>query len=463
MMKILDVLTSPWCIPPAKLNEIVAVYRAHLRGPKIDWKAMEAQILSLKLGPPETLYEIRDGVAIIPVQGVLTKSMSFFSFLFGGSSMRAIGEAVRKAVDDPGARSILLDIDSPGGTVDGTQELANIVFAVREKKECIAFSDGSMTSAAYWIGSAARKIFISGDTVDVGSIGVVATHIDQSKWDESMGDSYTEIVAGRYKRIASAHQPLSKEGAAYIQDQVDHIYSVFITDIARNRGVSEEDALSMADGKVFIGKQALGVGLVDGVSTFDGLIDSLSAGDAGNLTAKEETIVDIQELKDKHPDLYAEALAEGKTAGLTEAEASRAAEVEEARASGATTERQRIADVRAQLIPGHEALVDGLAMDGKTTGPEAAVKVLAAEKTVREGKLAALNADGDLNVNNASVKDFMPPADGESAKTMTEAGEKLDKFAKEIKAAEKCTYSEALVKAKAAHPALAKVYEGKEE
>jgi len=462
-VKILDVLTSPWGIPPAKLNEIIAVYRAHLRGPKIDWKAMEAQVLSFKVGLPEKLYEIRDGVAIIPVQGVLTKGMSFFSFLFGGSSMRAIGEAVKKAADDPEALSILLDIDSPGGTVDGTQELANIVYAVRERKECIAFTDGSMTSASYWIGSAARKVFISGDTVDVGSIGVVATHIDQSKWDDMMGDSYTEIVAGKFKRIASAHRPLSKEGAACIQDQVDHIYSAFIADIMRNRGVSEEGALSMADGKVFIGKQALEAGLVDGVSTFDGLIDSLSAGDAGNLTAKEETIVNIQELKEKYPDLYADVILEGKNAGIAEAKVSGEEAVEEARASGATIERQRIADVRAQLIPGHEAIIDALAMDGKTTGPEAAVKVLAAEKVVREGRLAALKADGNLNVNNASGPNFVATADGESAKTMTEAGEKLDKFAKEIKATDKCSYSEALDKAKAAHPGLAKVYDGKED
>lgn len=466
-MRILDVLTSPWSIRPDKMAEIRNIYHAHLRGPKIDWKDMEARVgFSFGGNQQEDSYQVMNGVAVIPIKGVLTKGLSFFSFLFGGSSMKQIGIAFQEALVDPMVESILLDIDSPGGSVDGTEELAQAIFQARGGgKPIIAYSDGVILSAAYWIASAADKIHISGDTVLVGSIGVVATHIDQSKADEMAGTKWTEISAGRYKRLASAHNTLTPEGATYLQDQVDYFYSVFVETVARNRGVDEKDALAMADGKTFIGKQAIEVGLVDGVSTFDGLINNLSAGDAGGkYSAKEDSDVTLEELKQKHPEVYAAALAEGKTVGIAEGVTSgKAAGIEEGMLAGAVAERQRIADVRAQLIPGHEALIEEMVGDGKTTGPEAAVKVLAAEKAFRGKKLDDYNADGSLKVPNTSGQDFIPQAAGETAKTMAEAGDKLDKFAQEIKAKDKCSYSEALAKARVAHPGLAKVYDGKEE
>ncbi len=461
-MKILDVLTSPWSIRPEKMAEIRNIYHAHLRGPKIDWKEMEAQVVLLGADRPEEQYQVMNGVAVIPVKGVLTKGMSFFSFLFGGSSMKQIGIAFQAALDDPLVKSILLDVDSPGGTVDGTEELTEAIFQARGQKPIIAYSDGMIASGAYWIASAADEIYISGDTVMLGAIGVVATHIDQSKADEAYGEKWTEITAGRYKRIASGHRPLTDEGAAYIQDQVDYLYSKFVNTVARNRGVNEKEALAMADGKIFIGKQAIEVGLVDGVEAFSDLINSAEVSAGQKYSAKEDNIVTLDEMKTKHPDLCAALQAEGKAVADAEAEArGKAAGIEEGRSLGATAERQRIMDVRAQLIPGHEALIEGLANDGNTTGPEAAVKVLAAEKGIREGKLAALKADGALGVVAASAP-VDPPLATVSAKTQAEAGEKLDKIAKEIKAAKKCSYADALNEAMAANPALAKIYNGKD-
>ena len=143
-----------------------------------------------------------------------------------------------------------------------------------------------------------------------------------------------------------------------------------------------------------------------------------------------------------------EAFARGKAEGL---------------AAGMVAERQRITDVRAQLIPGHEALIEQCIADGKTTGPEAAVRVLAAEKVTREARLKDFNADGTPKIPAASAQDFQAAAGaGETAKNLSEAGDKLDKFAKEIKATKKCSYSDALAEAKTAHPALANIYDGKE-
>jgi len=273
-MKLLDILCSPWAIMPNRLTEIQEIYFTHLRGEKINIKEVEARI-GKPLENEDQGYEIENGVAVIPVQGVIAKRMNMFSRISGGASTELIARDLKSALEDPKVKSILLYIDSPGGSVDGTQELANMIFEARDQKQIVAYTDGLMASAAYWIGSAAQKIYISGDTVQVGSIGVVAQHVDISKAEERVGVKTTEIVAGKYKRIASRYAPLTEDGQKTLQEAVDYIYSVFVNDVAKFKGISEEKALSMADGKVFIGKQAIEVGLVDGVQSLSGLIDRL--------------------------------------------------------------------------------------------------------------------------------------------------------------------------------------------
>ncbi len=468
-MKLLDILTSPWAISTEKLREIRAVYEAHLRGPKIDWKGMEARITAQwgdEKNPKECGYDLIDGVAVIPVTGVLTKGMSFFSWLFGGSSMWAIGEAVRAAIDDPSVKALLRHVDSPGRTVDGAQALANPIYQARGAKSITAFSDGEMMSGAYWIGSAADRIYISGDTVFVGSIGVVATHIDYSKQDEQKGVKYSEIVTGKYKRITSAHSPLSKEGKQTLQDMVDYIYSAFISDIARNRGVTADHALEMADeAKVYIGKQAIGAGLVDGVSTFDGLIKGLAAGDAAFYSQSEKEVneMDLTELKTKHPAVYQEVFDAGKAEGVQIAAATVETAKAEALKVGAEAERKRIVEINAALIPGHEKIIEAAVADGKSTAGEVALKIVAAEKATRETKLAALEADGKEagRVSGAAAPvGEKPQAEASNAK---EAGDKLDALAQRIKAEKKCSYSEAFAQAEKENLKLAATYSMKKE
>ena len=285
-MRIIDVLTSPWAIVPEKLFEIQEIYRTHLRGDKIDIKAIEAikdqksevggQKSEVGDQGQEKRYQVINDVAVIPIQGVIAKKMNLFMQISGGVSTQLVGNDIKEALADDSIKSILLDIDSPGGTVDGTQELADIVFAGRDKKPIVAYSDGMIASAAYWIGSAADMIYISGDTIDIGSIGVVASHVDYSGLEKQMGIKTTEIYAGKYKRIDSYYKPLTKEGKQYIQDQVDYLYSIFVDQVAKQRGVSSETVLkNMADGRIFIGKQSLTAGLVDGVSTLDRLINTV--------------------------------------------------------------------------------------------------------------------------------------------------------------------------------------------
>ena len=274
-MKLLDIMTAPWMISREKLAEIRGIYQTHMRGDKIDTKAIESQLV-IAIGEKKERgkYDILNGVAVIPIVGVISKELSLFSFFFDGVSTRETALMIKDALADDEVESILLDIDSPGGTVDGTQELAELIYSSRGQKPIIAYTDGMMASAAYYIGAAADKIYISGDMPDIGSIGVVMTHLDYSKSDEMYGYKETDIFAGKYKRITTGNRPLTEEGKEYLQDQVDYVYSIFVNDVAKYRGVSVEDALAMADGKIFIGRQALNAGLVDGVATYDELVNT---------------------------------------------------------------------------------------------------------------------------------------------------------------------------------------------
>lgn len=404
-MRLLDIMTSPWGIVPAKLQEIREIYQTHMKGEKIDLKGLKKEVQR------EEPYAVDGGVAVIPIKDVLTKEHTFFSFLFGGTSMRDIGDAFQSALDNADVHSIVLDIDSPGGTVDGTEELAARIHAARGQKPIVAVANGMMASAAYWIGSAADQIYIAGQTTEVGSIGVVAAHVDVSEQDKMFGEKYTEITAGKYKRIASMHKPLSDEGRAYIQSQVDQIYAVFVDTVSRFRGRSVEQVLEAADGKIFMGQAAVDAGLVDGVATLAVVIEKI----------KEENSMDLNELKTKHPDIFRAAYDEGKAAGMVEGietgkQAGFDAGKSEGLTEGAAAEQKRIKDVEAALIPGHEELIASLKADGKTTGTEAMAAVIAAEKRIRTAEKDKLEKDA---VKPAAAP-AAPSADEEAAAAAAE-------------------------------------------
>ena len=409
-MRLLDVISAPWAIQPEKLLEIQAIYATHMRGEKIDIEAVEKRLGRPLVSEPKG-YEIRDGVAIIPVFGVLAKRANLLTQVSGMTSTEIIGRDIRQALEDPSVEAIVLSVDSPGGTVDGTQSLAGIIAAAAAKKPVISWADGCMCSAAYWIGAQARGgVFISSDTVQVGSIGVVSTHTDISGAQAKNGIKTTEITAGKYKRVASQYAPLSDDGRASIQSQVDYLYSVFVAEVAKARGVSEDTVIQdMADGRVFIGKQAIAAGLVDGVSTLDEVIALAKQRAAGAAAAP---VVPATSLPPHR--------AEGESMDR-ESILAQAPELAEAfRTEGAAAERQRIFDVEAQSLPGHDALIASLKADGKTSGPEAAAQVLAAERKKLAGISANLSADAPPPVPHAAAPDAPSAASSDPRQALHE-------------------------------------------
>jgi len=404
-MKLFDVMTAPWAIVPEKLREIQGVYETHLKGDKIDLDAIEAR-MGEPLQKKDQGYQVINGTAIISIDGVISRRMNLLQKVSGGASTELIERDVKAALEDSGVERILLEIDSPGGSVSGIFELANLLYNARGDKPIDALSVGNMASAAYLIGAAAENVYISGETDSIGSIGVIYTHLDKSEAQAKEGVKTTEIFAGKYKVIASPNKPLSEEGQGDIQAKVDYIYSLFVEHVAKFRSVSVDVVLAdMADGKVFIGKQAIKAGLVDGVSTFDALIASTSAGvadnkqvmtasgvDTGmttkaNKTGMEEKIMDLKEFKADHSVLHGEIVAESRKGYLA------ATEVEAKVAEGVKAESDRITALDALAKPGREKMIAGFKSDGKTTADQAALQILAYEDEKLKGKAKAQEED----------------------------------------------------------------------
>jgi signal peptide peptidase SppA len=330
-MTVLQILNAPWAITPEKLLEIRAIYAARVRGEMPDLEAIEARI-GRPLKNDRVPYTVEGSTAIIPIEGVLGKKMNLFADISGGTSTQLVAQDFKAAMADPEVKAIILSIESPGGTVDGTEALADAIFAARGKKPIVALGDGTLASAAYWIASAADQVYASDNSAKIGSIGVVATHEDYSRAEENAGVKVTEITAGKYKRVASSHEPLTTDGRASIQSMVDTIYSTFVDSVARNRGVDSQRVLDdMADGRIFLGKQAVKAGLVDGISTQSGLVRALNSGEyakTANLKAEESAKKSVSpiDVARRARELQADAATKGRT--LTNEQSSRLACIE---------------------------------------------------------------------------------------------------------------------------------------
>lgn len=402
-MKILDILTAPWAIEPSKLLEIQSIYLAHMRGEKADLAAIEARIGKPLVNEPKP-YEIDQGVAVLPVEGVIAKRANLFMDISGGVSTELLARDIQAALNDPLVHSIVLAVDSPGGTVDGTQALAAIIRQGAQQKPIVTLAGGMIASAAYWLGSAGSAVYIADTTTVSGSIGVVASHTDYSKARADRGITVTEITAGKYKRIATDNAPLSDEGKAYLQSQVDYYYSLFVDAVATHRGVSVDTVLSqMADGKTFIGQQGIDAGLIDGLQTLPQLVAVLNADYAASLAdpkhqrgsalpksrashaRQQGVLMNREQLAAQHPALLESILAEGRVAG-------------------ATAERERILAIQAAAVPGHEALVASLVANGSVSAGDAALQILAAERNAQAARGQALAADAPAVVAQVPVK-----------------------------------------------------------
>lgn len=211
------------------------------------------------------------GVATISIKGSLTNDGDAdWNEWMGVTGYPEIRDAMISAATDASVQHIILDIDSGGGAVSGVDDTAKLIRLVHDNvKPVTAFTDGSMYSAAYWLGSSAGEVYAS-KAAGMGSIGVIATHMERSEMLKEAGIGVTVVRAGKYKALANGVEKLTEEGKAQIQAGVDAAYKIFVGHVAEMRGKSYEFADSvMAQGREFYGQAGADAGLVDGIKSFD--------------------------------------------------------------------------------------------------------------------------------------------------------------------------------------------------
>jgi signal peptide peptidase SppA len=235
-----------------------------------------------KAARSDELYQRAGDVAVIGIYGTISMRPSIFTTWSGGTSAETVGRAVDAAANDRTIRCILLDVDSPGGSVFGIPECAAKIAAARDRKKVVAVANPMIASAAYWLASQAGEIVVT-PSGEVGSVGVIAAHLDESKADEIAGLKYTLVTAGKYKAEYDGSQPLSGEARDYLQQQVDALYGMFVKDIASGRKTTQKDVReNFGEGRMLLAAEAVKAGMADRVGTFEEVLNAeVQAGSKG--------------------------------------------------------------------------------------------------------------------------------------------------------------------------------------
>jgi len=277
-----EFLTTPWALMPERLQAMSGILTR--------WSAGE---------PPsdETLFQVntdrvlRDtrkqmaaastgtGIAVLPLYGVVTQRGNMVDDISGpgSTSTQQFTSVLRQMLADDTVGQILIDIDSPGGSVYGVAELASEIVKARAQKPVIAVANSLAASAAYWIGCSASEFYVTPGG-EVGSIGVWQAHFDYSKALEEEGVKPTLISAGKFKVEGNPYAPLDEQAQAFMQSRVDDYYNAFIEAVALGRSVSTSDVRSgMGEGRVLGADAALAAGMVDGIATFDDVLAKMQA------------------------------------------------------------------------------------------------------------------------------------------------------------------------------------------
>ena len=201
--------------------------------------------------------------AIIPIRGVIDREYSW-----SGSPPDEIAANIYEALNDAEVARIVLHIDSPGGSISGLTQVADMIFAARQVKPIVAQVDGMAASAAYWLASQASKIYL-GRLDQVGSIGVRAMLYDYSALYEKEGVKPVLIDTGIHKSTGVEGMPITDEQIDEIRAQVNQVFAEFLSAVGRGRNMDISKVKAVADGRMFMGEKALAAGLADGIQSLN--------------------------------------------------------------------------------------------------------------------------------------------------------------------------------------------------
>jgi len=262
------ILRQPWAMMPDRVAQLLAI------ADRVADNEAELEAVLAKAGQSlenTRNVEVRDGVAVIPVRGVISRYANLFHAICGGTSVQVLAKDIRTAVDDASVHAIILEIDSPGGQVAGIGELAAQVREATSRKPVVAYVSNLGASAGYWIASAGSEV-VAAPSAILGSVGVVSTMPRTTPNDRT-----TEFVSSQ-----SPNKRLSTEteaGRAKIQAEVDALADVFIAAVAEYRDTTPEKVVSdFGHGGVLIGQAAVNAGMADRLGSLEELISELSHG-----------------------------------------------------------------------------------------------------------------------------------------------------------------------------------------
>ncbi len=275
-----EFLSTPWAMMPEYLATVTSVMSRWSRGDKATTATME-QIATDKLAREARRQQFSktagNGIAVLPLYGVITQRGNMVDDVSGpgSASTQMFGSALRDAIADPAVGSILIDIDSPGGSVYGISELADEIAAAKSQKPVVAIANSLAAAAAYWLGAQASELYVTPGG-EVGSIGVWQAHFDYSEAMAAEGVKPTLISAGKFKVDGNPYAPLDEEAKAFLQSRTDDYYATFTKAIAKGRGVPIAQVREgMGQGRVLGADTALAQNMVDGIATFSDVIKKM--------------------------------------------------------------------------------------------------------------------------------------------------------------------------------------------
>ena len=277
-------LASAWAMHEPVLRNLIQVVTRHASGVRVP----ELELARMRSEPDDSGAEARlqtdddpdseldpsfqhTGIAIVPIQGVITKHSAMVNEISQpqGTSCDQIKRELRAAAQSDSIKAVLLDVYSPGGSVDGIADVARYIH--RMKKPVIAHINDCGCSGAYWLACQANEIYVD-ETAVVGSIGVYSVLADDSQRVREQELTKVHLIrAGQFKGVGTSGVEINDEELEETQARVDAIYEVFIKHVALGLNISINQARELGDGRVYVGKQAVEAGLADFVGTFDGL------------------------------------------------------------------------------------------------------------------------------------------------------------------------------------------------
>lgn len=274
-----SVLGTPWFIRETEGTLISALIRGRVAGERLVPEEIEARIAAAReTHGPRAGAPGAGPVAIVPVYGVLFPRASMVAEMSGGSSVAELRASFEEVLSNREVAAVIAEFDSPGGSVDGIEELATWLRDQRGQKPMVAVANTMACSAAYYLAAQFDEIVASPSSI-TGSIGVYNDHIELSGANEAAGIKPTRIRAPATKGDINDAEPLSDEARAHLQSLVDDYYGQFVTAVARGRGVSPNAVREgYGQGRELTAARAKAAGLVDRVDTLENTARRLASG-----------------------------------------------------------------------------------------------------------------------------------------------------------------------------------------